>query len=105
MSDPVVSPGFDSSAVFEEILPGEAVPMMVVVLGWSLEWALSFFFLIPPTSVASEGHTPSALKCATTWPAASWRAAFLDVCKEVREPKGVGWPSIEARQANRVPDW
>jgi hypothetical protein len=67
--------------------------------------AADFFLRMPPTSVKASGHVPCALKCSTAQRAASWRAAFLEPCSEVREPKGDGSPSISRRQAKRVSTW
>ena len=64
----------------------------------------AFFFLMPPTEVTSEGHTPWDLKYDTAWRAASCRAAFLEGESVEREPKGVAWPSMVRRQVKLLPD-
>lgn len=84
-----------------EVLMMVGVVVVVVVVGRP---DVGLGFLMPPTSVASEGQVPMDLKCATAWLAASWRAAFLEECSEAREPKGSEWPSILMRQAKRAPD-
>lgn len=84
-------------------MPSDVMPLPVGGLEAGL--GLGLRFLIPPPEPAtSSGHVPCCLKNWMAAWAAAWRAAFLEGCREVREPKGVvGWESRVRRAEKRVP--